>query len=781
MKKLILKINAFIILLLHYNGFTQITIDTSIVLSYDTLHQIYKFKPNLNLDVNDLVTNHKSNFRLMNNSNTLLKTEDRNDSMINGKFYRYTQQYNNIPVEKSMFNVTYNSQQNPVNANGNIYNGINIGISPSISGSHAISNAMMALPATTYYWQDSTMEATIKEIKNDTLATYYPVAELVILPLTNSNTINYYLSYKIRIGRIDTNEVIDVFVDANNGAVLYKNQISSSCSYHKNPNKLIESKEQANSMFINNSYYDVNCSIDDCQQGTANLHKYGSQFIKTDKFKKMGDCKYRLKDNCTGTTLYTKKSSVIGSSLNGSVDIIDNTNNWTNGGEDQDGTTAHWSLERAHDYFRTRYGRNGWENNFGEAQLFTNNNGAGVNGGGLFNGSAIFLTKKGSSKQHPLIFLDVVGHEFTHGITFNTAKLFDGGQESKALNEGFSDIFGTIIEFYGIANYNTGQSANYLIGELTSASGTGDRDLSDPNSVGDPNTYLGNFWSTSSNNDVFSHINNGVLNFWFFLIAEGGSGTNDNGSNYCISALGRDKAIDIAWVTLTTKLTPNSDYNNCRALSILATEQLYGVNSNEVAQVTNAWYAVGVGSKFAGVITTQNITVNSQYDIHHNTAVSLQNITVNNGPLYVTSNTEIELLPNININQNSVADLYITPYDCSLGARFSNTNGGSKNTASDNNTDLVNSKINNNLQNQKETAFNVQPNPNNGTFKLTLNNNNELPKTIVIRDALGKEVKTIQNPTEYEYNFNLNELSGGLYIINGFYTDKTISTRFIKN
>jgi len=250
MKKLILKINAFIILLLHYNGFTQITIDTSIVLSYDTLHQIYKFKPNLNLDVNDLVTNHKSNFRLMNNSNTLLKTEDRNDSMINGKFYRYTQQYNNIPVEKSMFNVTYNSQQNPVNANGNIYNGINIGISPSISGSQAISNAMMALPATTYYWQDSTMEATIKEIKNDTLATYYPVAELVILPLTNSNTINYYLSYKIRIGRIDTNEVIDVFVDANNGAVLYKNQISSSCSYHKNPNKLIESKEQANSMFI---------------------------------------------------------------------------------------------------------------------------------------------------------------------------------------------------------------------------------------------------------------------------------------------------------------------------------------------------------------------------------------------------------------------------------------------------------------------------------------------------------------------------------------------------
>ena len=75
----------------------------------------------------------------------------------------------------------------------------------------------------------------------------------------------------------------------------------------------------------------------------------------------------------------------------------------------------------------------------------------------------------------------------------------------------------------------------------------------------------------------------------------------------------------------------------------------------------------------------------------------------------------------------------------------------------------------------------IYPNPNNGNFKFILNTNSELPTTIKIVDSRGNEVKTILNPIEYEYEFSLNSLAKGLYIINAFYREKTVSKRFIKN
>ena len=767
---------TFVILLLHYNSFCQIAIDTSIIASYDTLNQIYKFKANLNLSINDITQNHKSNFRLQSNINTLYKTEERYDSLIGKKFYRFMQLYNNIPVEKSMFNIIYNSQQNPVTANGNIYKNINVNTVPTISGSQAINFALSAVPATTYYWQDSTMQTIIKQVTMDSLATYYPIAELIILPITNLNQIIYYLAYKVRIGKLDSiNEVVDVYLNANSGSILYKNKISSSCFSDQHMNECLNEEESANNLKSKNNSFNVDCSTADCQQGSANLHKYGSQYIYTDKFKKLGDCKYRLKDNCTGTTLYTRKATTIGSNFNGSVDIIDNTNVWTNGGDDRDGATAHWCMEKSHEYYINKFGRNGWDGSNSQANLFTNNPGGGQRGGGLFNGSAIFLTKQGSQKQHPLVFLDCVGHEFTHGMAFNTAKLHLGGQEAKAINEGFGDIFGTMIEFYTIANYNTGQNANYLFAELTSSNGSEDRNLSDPNNVSDPDTYNGAFWSTSTNDDAFSHDNNGVLNFWFYLLAEGGSGNNDINSPYCVVGLGKDKASQIAWTTLTTKLTPATNYSNCRALSISAAEDLYGINSNEVAQVTAAWYAVGVGANFVGQVNTQNLTINnSQYDIHYNAKVSLQNVTLNNGPLYVTSNTEIELLPNINLNNGSFADLYIAPSPCVSGARFGNL--GNQNNNSSSNQSSIELESNN----KESTTFLIVPNPTNGFLKIETDNTLEYPKQIIIRDIMGRNVKIIDNPSSFEAEFNIENEKVGIYMISIYYSDKVISKKIIK-
>ena len=71
------------------------------------------------------------------------------------------------------------------------------------------------------------------------------------------------------------------------------------------------------------------------------------------------------------------------------------------------------------------------------------------------------------------------------------------------------------------------------------------------------------------------------------------------------------KASEIAYRTLSVYLTPNSNYNDMRNYSIQSAKDLYGNCSDEVIQVTNAWYAVGVGGIFsnsvvAGFSVSQN-------------------------------------------------------------------------------------------------------------------------------------------------------------------------------
>jgi Zn-dependent metalloprotease len=154
------------------------------------------------------------------------------------------------------------------------------------------------------------------------------------------------------------------------------------------------------------------------------------------------------------------------------------------------------------------------------------------------------------------------------------------------MNEGFSDIFGTAIEFYARPS-----NADWLIG--------GDfytiRSMSNPNAYSQPDTYKGTYWYTGTSDNGGVHTNSGVLNFWFYLLSAGGSGTNDNGTAYNVTGIGIDKAAAIAFRTNTVYLVSTSKYSDARAYSIQAASDLYGATSAEVTQTTNAWDAVGVG------------------------------------------------------------------------------------------------------------------------------------------------------------------------------------------
>lgn len=182
--------------------------------------------------------------------------------------------------------------------------------------------------------------------------------------------------------------------------------------------------------------------------------------------------------------------------------------------------------------------------------------------------------------------LDVVGHEFTHGLTdFNSNLVYMG--ESGAINESISDIFGKALEFYVQPN-----NFSWNLGHKVVRLGTSPfRSMSNPNAREQPKYYKGSYWSDFIY-DV--HTNSGVLNYWFYLLVKGGSGINEKNVVFNVKPIGMDKALDIVFLLNTAYLTETSTYPDIYEFSKILVEDLYGQESDELASVIEAWKAVGL-------------------------------------------------------------------------------------------------------------------------------------------------------------------------------------------
>jgi Zn-dependent metalloprotease len=90
-------------------------------------------------------------------------------------------------------------------------------------------------------------------------------------------------------------------------------------------------------------------------------------------------------------------------------------------------------------------------------------------------------------------FLDIIAHELTHGVTEHTANLVYRDQ-SGALNESLSDIFGVVINnWYSVGPDSDTRGWSWEIGPGLGENGKPLRDMSDPARTGDPghmNQYL---------------------------------------------------------------------------------------------------------------------------------------------------------------------------------------------------------------------------------------------------------------------------------------------------
>ncbi len=271
------------------------------------------------------------------------------------------------------------------------------------------------------------------------------------------------------------------------------------------------------------------------------------------------------------------------------------------------GVDAHYGAEKFYDYLKNTHGRNGidaaggpgyYTSIDGVTRLISSKVHYGVNYNNAFwNGSYMTYGDGNGSTFSPLVTLDIAGHEMQHGVTERTARLTYSG-ESGALNESWSDVFGALNErsVQGLS------SATWKIGEqcYTPANGTGDalRYMDNPHAASnrgytaddDPDHYAERYTGTADNGGV--HINSGIGNKAFYLLAQGG--THHRGGS--MVGIGADAAAKIWYRALTSYMTSSTNFAGARTASLNAAAALYGSGSTNYKATCNAWGLVGVGA-----------------------------------------------------------------------------------------------------------------------------------------------------------------------------------------
>ncbi|MFX3675391.1 MAG: M4 family metallopeptidase [Paenisporosarcina sp.] len=243
---------------------------------------------------------------------------------------------------------------------------------------------------------------------------------------------------------------------------------------------------------------------------------------------------------------------------------------------------AHAYAAQTFDYYKNVHSRNSYDGN-GAQLISTVHYGRNYNNA-FWSGSQMVYGDGDGTQFIPLSgALDVIAHELTHAVTDTTADLVYQN-ESGAINESMSDIFGTLVE------YHFNNNPDWLIGEdiyTPATSGDALRSMEDPTVYGDPDHYSDRYVGTSDNGGV--HWNSGISNKTAYLLSNGGTHYGVK-----VSGVGNAKTEKIFYRTLTQYLTPNTTFSQYRVATVQAATDLYGASSVEVSSVKAAFTAVGV-------------------------------------------------------------------------------------------------------------------------------------------------------------------------------------------
>lgn len=487
---------------------------------------------------------------------------------------KFQQYYKGIKVEYGMA-IVHSYQNVAQSVNGELYKVEES--SPALNPNIALNKAVHFVNANTYLWES---------VKQAQLMNYNkPEGELIYYP--NLETGIAKLAYKFDIFALSPMSRQIVYVDANSGEILFSNLIIKNSCNHVN--------EKSTSVENLKTFFDL---------GTAATRYSGSKQIETT----FNGTSYVLRDTTRGNGINTYNCQDTGTYQ--TVDFTDNDNNWTalehnNFAKDNGALDAHWGAEKTFDFFSTVFNRNSYDNEGASINSyihFGNFNNASWNGSAMTYGD-------GTGGLDIFTALDICAHEIGHAVCSHTADLVYQN-ESGAMNEGFSDIWGACIEHYGRTGNMNSPYANavWTIGEDI---GSSLRSMSNPNSFGDPDTYAGTYWYTGTADSGGVHTNSSVLNHWFYILTVGETGTNNatTPDTYNVTGIGMAKSSEIAYLAERDYLTANSTFADAREATIEVVNSLYCANSPEAMAVTNAWYAVNVGEQYTTI--TNDLAVKS--------------------------------------------------------------------------------------------------------------------------------------------------------------------------
>ena len=414
---------------------------------------------------------------------------------------------------------------------------------PALSEADALRLAMSTVPTETFLWEVPMEEEHLKRRTRNADATYFPKGELVYVKQSDS----YVLTWAFDVWAAEVLLSQKVYVHTTTGEVIKTLPL-----------------------------------VIQCDVGSVPTTWHGTQSINTTT---NGDGNYILLDDCGGPEVHTTDTS--------GNDFVDDDNNWT-GSQKSGPATTHFYGMVTMDYYSTIHTRDSYDDAGGDIEIrHIDAANAFYSGGGLL--------RAGWNATDANFYntLDVIAHEFTHGVTDNEANLTYAG-ESGALNESFSDIFGETCEMWfenlPSESWDWLHREDYFNGN--------NRSLINPNDKGDPDTYLGTNWASTcggcaDNGGV--HTNSGVQNYWFYLLTVGGTGTNDNSDDFEVIGIGLAKARTLSYDNLTDQLGTSSDYSDARDGAIAAAIARYGDCSTELKAVMDAWHAVGVGNPYVDV------------------------------------------------------------------------------------------------------------------------------------------------------------------------------------
>jgi bacillolysin len=400
--------------------------------------------------------------------------------------------------------------------------------------------------------------------------------ELLVLPREGGDSAPYVLAWQVHVAT--RGDVFSLFVDAKTGAEVQR---------------ITHIKTQSAVGSGRGAFGD---------EKKISVNRVGSTYFADDRLRPPTIVTLDMRGDLMRTL------NILGGFINAaqSDTASDTDNNWT----DTPVLDAHVYLGWTYDYFFKRFGRRGLDNNdrpiraivhpVSRSDIFEHINDDEIIGTFYLNafwcgecGGGMMTFGEGLPPNFTVdvgyfsAALDVVGHELTHGVTEYTSNLIYQG-ESGALNEAFSDIMGTSVEFFFQPT-----RADWLIAEDIAIADAGfARSLEDPRRFGDPDHYSIRYTGSDDNGGV--HINSTIASHAFYLAVQGGTNRTSGRSVQGVGFDNREQIEKVFYRAFVSMMPPNATFAVARQATLQAANDLYGGSSPAFRAVSQAWDAVGV-------------------------------------------------------------------------------------------------------------------------------------------------------------------------------------------